>query len=227
MSRRRALLLAAISLSLSTTSGLGCVSSGKYDALQRERDTLAQERAQLEQRVDELTAAQERLLQDVEVKQQEVAELARVQDRLAGELATEVAMRQVDVQRLVDGIRLNVSEQLLFASGSAALSDAGRDLLKRIVSQLDPKKQIISVVGHADSYKLPARLREKYPTNWELAAARATIVVRVLSEAGIPGASLRAVSRGPFEPIATNETPEGRAQNRRTEIIVRQDPRAK
>jgi chemotaxis protein MotB len=185
-----------------------------------------QRRLMLEREVDTLTAAQQDLTRDIEAKDRAIAELTAVQERLSGELDTEVSMRQVDVERLADGIRLNVSDALLFPSGSAELDAKGRSVLTRIAGELDPERQIIAVVGHTDSYMLPDRLRARYATNWELAAARASIVVRALSEAGIPPTSLRAVSRGPFEPVASNETRVGRAQNRRTEIIVRQNPRA-
>lgn len=218
-------LLASLTL-LTLATLAGCVSSGSYEAVEAERDRLAAERQQLEQRVNTMTATERELARQLEAKEQQIAQLSVVQERLSGELETEVAMRQVDVQRLADGIRLNVSDDLLFPSGSAALGAKGREVLGRIASELDPASQIISVVGHTDSFMLPPRLRGQYPTNWELAGARAAIVVRALSEAGVPPPSLRAVSRGPFAPIASNETREGRAKNRRTEIIVRQNPRA-
>jgi chemotaxis protein MotB len=205
----------------------GCVSSSKYSALEAERDALARDRMQLEGQVNAMTASQQQLVRDVEAKNLQIAELTKVSQRLSDELDTEVAMRQVDIERLADGIRLNVSDQLLFPSGSAELDANGQAVLKRIAKELDPARQIIAVVGHTDSYMLPERLRSQFATNWELAAARATIVVRALSEAGITPTSLRAVSRGPFDPVASNETRQGRALNRRTEIIIRQDPHAK
>jgi chemotaxis protein MotB len=209
-------IVALLSL-FGVVNALACVSSGKYEEMEAERD-------ELEQQVGSLQAAEQRLAQDVEAKDQQIAQMMAQQERLSGELETEVAMRQVDVQRLADGIRLNVSDQLLFPSGSAELDARGRKVLARIAGELDPARQIISVVGHSDAYMLPGKLRDQFATNWELAASRAAIVVRALSEAGVPPTSLRAVSRGPFDPVASNDTARGRALNRRTEIIVRQDP---
>jgi chemotaxis protein MotB len=82
----------------------------------------------------------------------------------------------------------------------------------------------VFVEGHTDNVPVGRRLRERYPTNWELAGARAALVVRALSEGGVEPKRLRAVSRGPFAPIAANDTPENRARNRRTEIILRNAP---
>jgi chemotaxis protein MotB len=125
---------------------------------------------------------------------------------------------------MVNGVRLQVSDQLLFASGGATLNDKGRGLLGRVASQIADEEAIISVEGHTDTVAISKKLKQRYPTNWELAGARAAIVVRVLSEGGVDPAMLRAVSRGPFAPIADNATAEGRSRNRRTEILLRPIP---
>jgi chemotaxis protein MotB len=65
------------------------------------------------------------------------------------------------------------------------------------------------------------KLAERYPSNWELAGARAASVVRVMQEAGVPATQLVAVSRGETEPVASNDTEEGRAQNRRIDVRIR------
>ena len=72
--------------------------------------------------------------------------------------------------------------------------------------------------GHTDSLAIYGALKARYPTNWELAGARAAGVVRVLEEAGTDPTRLSAVSMGQYQPIASNDTPEGRAENRRIEI---------
>ena len=75
--------------------------------------------------------------------------------------------------------------------------------------------------GNTDNVPVGPELRKLYPTNWELAGARAAEVVRLLADNGVDPATMRAVSRGPFDPIASNDTAEGRAENRRTEIVLR------
>jgi chemotaxis protein MotB len=204
---------------------LGCVTQGKYDVLAAERDQLRAKRDVLEREVATLTAAKDELSDELTASQIEMVKLRETYDGLVGELKTEVATGRIEIQQLVDGIRLNVSDELLFPSGSAELNAAGRSLLSRVAAQIKAEKSIVEIEGHTDNVGISGTLKQRYPTNWELAAWRATSVVRVLSEAGMDPTMLRAVSRGPFAPIASNDTPEGRAKNRRTEIIVRHTPR--
>ncbi len=124
----------------------------------------------------------------------------------------------------MDGIRLAVSDELLFPSGSAELESGGRDVLIRVAKQIGDEQAIVAVEGHTDNVRIGPSLRKRYTSNWELAAARAAGVVRLLNENGLAGERLRAVSRGPFAPIASNDTAKGRARNRRTEIVLRPVP---
>ena len=64
-------------------------------------------------------------------------------------------------------------------------------------------------------------LVDRYPTNWELAGARADVVVRHLQSQGVNPGQMRAISAGQYHPVASNDTPQGRAQNRRTDIVLR------
>jgi chemotaxis protein MotB len=174
--------------------------------------------------VNETEVANEALRFELLKTETEVASLRGTYGELVDVLQAEVLAGQIEVLQLVDGIRLKVSEELLFRSGSARLSEKGRTLLARVAGQIADENAIISVEGHTDNVAISPSLRDRYATNWELAGARASSVVRVLSEAGVDPMQLRAVSRGPFAPIASNDTAEGRSQNRRTEIILRPLP---
>jgi chemotaxis protein MotB len=136
-----------------------------------------------------------------------------------------VASGQIHIEQLVDGVRVGLSDEILFASGSASLNDGGRAVLTRVAGMISDDKAIITVEGHTDSVGISKKLKSQFPTNWELAGARAASVVRLLSEQGVDPKTMRAVSRGPFAPIASNDTREGRAKNRRTEILLRPVPR--
>ncbi len=217
-------------LSVSTTA---CVTKGKYRGLEEERDLLASELAMLAAERDvlqddlEQRAAEARgLAAELEATEAQAAQMEVSYNELVGALETEVALGQIEVERVVNGIRLAVSDELLFSSGSAELDARGRELLARVADQIDEQDAIVSVEGHTDSLKVSSKLASRYPTNWELAGARAAIVVRVLAENGVSPEMLRAVSRGPFDPRATNETAEGRARNRRTEILLRPIPKS-
>ena len=155
------------------------------------------------------------------------AQLAKMQstyDELVGDLESEVSAGQIEIQRLREGIRLNVDDDVLFASGSAELDAVGRDVLERVADRLKGLDDFIEVRGHTDDRPIRGNLARRYPSNWELAGARAARVVRLLEERGIPGDRLAVVSRGPNDPRASNDTAEGRARNRRIEI--RLEPRS-
>ena len=79
----------------------------------------------------------------------------------------------------------------------------------------------IDIVGNTDNVPVGSERAERYPTNRELAAARAAVVVRFLQEAGVDPTKLEVISNGQYHPVASNDTPEGRAQNRRTDVLIR------
>ncbi len=186
---------------------LGCVSQGTYNEVQADRDQLSNRVQALER---ENTASEE-----------ELAELRARSAAIEDELRDEVVAGQILVKQVQDGIQVDVSNQLLFASGSAILSEKGRDVLLRLAKQLREGDETISVEGHTDNVMIGAALERQYPSNWELAGARAARVVRRLSAEGVDPKRLRAVSYGPFDPEASNDTEAGRAQNRRTQILLR------
>jgi chemotaxis protein MotB len=142
-------------------------------------------------------------------------------DQLVGELKDELASNQVKVKEMKDGINVNLSEEILFPSGSAELNKSGQEVITRVSSKLAGKEYQIIVVGFTDNIPIRGNLAKRYPTNWELAGARAASVVRLLEKTGIESKKLVATSYGENFPVASNETDEGRAQNRRIEIRLR------
>jgi chemotaxis protein MotB len=221
----------AVAIAASAALSLGCVTRATYDGLvtqheklRTERDALAEYTRALERQLESVNVSRDELSMQLAVTEVRAAEMRGTYDRLIGELQTEVASGQIEIQQLVDGIRLAVSDELLFPSGSAELERGGRDVLIRVAKQIGDEQAIVAVEGHTDNVRIGPSLRKRYTSNWELAAARAAGVVRLLNEQGLVGERLRAVSRGPFAPIASNDTLKGRARNRRTEIILRPVP---
>jgi chemotaxis protein MotB len=135
-------------------------------------------------------------------------------DGLISDLEDEVASGQIHIERLRSGLKLNLSEEILFPSGSATLNSSGTAVLKKVSRRLVELSHTIAVEGHTDNVPVARR----YASNWELAAARASSVVRLMIELGVEPERLKAVSRAEFAPIASNDTNEGRAKNRRIEI---------
>jgi len=163
--------------------------------------------------------------EELAAQREEVAKLRGTYEGLVADLESEVAAGQIQIEQLREGLRLNVSDEILFASGSSVLGAEGEALLRKVSAQLAPLDQRVEVRGHTDDLPISGRLRQRYPSNWELAGARAASVVRLLQQEGIRGARLAAVSLAEFQPVAPNDSPQHRALNRRIEIrLLPPDP---
>jgi len=182
--------------------------------LRQEREALAADVAKLERTRDLL----ETHLREREEEVEKLAKLSGSYESLVNDLEAEVASGQIQIEQLREGLRLNLSQDILFRSGQVDLEPYGVKVLRKVASQLEGMTQHVEVQGHSDDVPLSPSLAKRWGTNWELAAARASRVVRLFQEQGIAADRLRAVSYGPYAPVADNDTPEGRARNRRIEI---------
>lgn len=156
--------------------------------------------------------------QELAARKAEIAKIQSTYDELVTDLESEVSSGQIEIQRLKEGLRLNVSDDVLFATGSAELDSIGRDVLKKVAVQIRNLRDFIEVRGHTDNLRIRGSLAKRYPSNWELAAARAARVVRLFESEGIPGDRLVAVSLGENDPVVPNDTASNRQLNRRIEI---------
>ena len=114
------------------------------------------------------------------------------------------------------GVLLRLQGDLLFDSGSVAFKSKSLPLLDRLAVYSASVAHPIEVDGHTDDVPIATVV---YPSNWELSAARSGSAVRYLAEKGVPAARMRATGHADTVPVAPNETPEGRAKNRRIEIL--------
>ncbi len=211
---RAARAAAGVAPALPLAGLVACVSSGKYEKLASERDALKERLADAEGEKQSLASAKKE-------QEGELSSMRGTYDALLAELAQEVAAGQVQIQRLRDGIRVNLAQDILFPTGSAELDAQGRDVLTRVSSQLTKAGHRIEVEGHTDNVPIRGRT---YPSNWELAGARAARVVRLFEEQGVDRSSMAAVSFGEMRPVASNDDESGRAKNRRIEIRLLPQP---
>lgn len=123
------------------------------------------------------------------------------------------------VQVSMDGDRVTVdiSDRLLFASGEAGITAGGARAIDRIAGALLHNGYPLSVEGHTDSLPIAT---SAFPSNWELSAARASVVLRRLSSRGVDSDRMRAVGYADTRPVATNADEAGRALNRRVRVVV-------
>jgi chemotaxis protein MotB len=117
-------------------------------------------------------------------------------------------------------VYVSLEENLLFPSGSTVVNARGREALKKLGQVLERNPDInITIEGHTDN--VPYKSKGEIKDNWDLSVMRATAIIRILLEnQGIDPKRLTAAGKGEFSPLATNKTAEGRAKNRRTEIIL-------
>jgi chemotaxis protein MotB len=171
--------------------------------------------ADLQQTEAELEAA-------IREKEEALAAVQSTQDELLTELEQEIADGQIRVERLQNMLRVDMVDEILFDSGEATLKPAGVEVIRRVgeILKKAQDKQIV-VQGHTDNVPIIGRLAERFPTNWELSAARSVNVVRYLQEeGGLDPTRLSAASYSEYQPRAENETEEGRQKNRRIEIVL-------
>jgi len=191
------------------------------EALKKTAKELRSSRANLQSKL-KAEEEQAALMQtELEKTKSEVGRLASTYTTLMADLESEVSSGQIEIEQLREGIRGSVSDDIIFASGSAELDPIGKQVLDKVSQELLSLNHSIEVQGHTDDRGLKASLAERFPTNWELAAARSARVVRLMQENGIGGERLRVVSFASFRPLVPNDSPENRAQNRRIEIRLK------
>lgn len=188
----------------------------QMEDLRQERETLDRDVRRLSRTKAELSASLKRRETELAERNEELSRLRGTYDSLVQELEAEVAAGEIQIEQLREGLRLNVAQDILFASGSAQLNQSGQRVLRKVSEQLVKLGHEVEVQGHTDN--VPVRANARFASNWELAAARATQVVRLFASQGVDPTRLRAVSFGEHHPVASNDTPEGRLRNRRIEI---------
>jgi chemotaxis protein MotB len=155
-------------------------------------------------------------------KDEEIRRLKGTYDDLVTDLKGEIEKGEIKVTRIRDKLSVNLVEKVLFDSGRAEVKAQGEAVLKKVGAILGGvKDKEIRIEGYTDNVPIGENLRKRFPSNWELSTQRAINVLRFLEEqGGVDGARLSAVGYGPFRPMADNQTPEGRSQNRRIEIVL-------
>ena len=185
----------------------GCVSKGTYDDVVEENISLMQQNVALYERV--------------ELRDEEVQMLLDEQEEIAEELELLITAGSVKMELLKDGLQLQLDNEVLFTTGSATLKASGQQVLKQLVDELEELPYQILVIGNTDSVPVGAELAGRYPNNWFLAGARAASVVTYMEQQGVPSVQLVPISWGSVHPVASNDTPEGRSENRRIEVRLR------
>lgn len=189
--------------------------------LTQTRDQVAQNEAMLSKKDAELMDKVKRmdeLTRKLDAQTMALTGLRKkVADALGNFKSDELTVTQKDGK-----IYVSLSEKLLFKSGSADVDPKGKDAIGQLAAVLNANSDIgVLVEGHTDSIPMASG---RFKDNWELSAARATSIVRLLTvDHKLDPKRVTAAGRGEFIPVASNKDAEGRARNRRTEIILTPD----
>jgi chemotaxis protein MotB len=171
--------------------------------LDSSKEQIAEQRRRLAQ-LQALMDQQKRAIQDIRKK---------MTDALVG-----FNSRDLSVSIKNGKVYVSLSENLLFPSGSATVNPKGKEALGKLATVLNTNPDItVDIEGHTDSVPIHGR----YPDNWALSVARSTAIVRILTtDYQVDPMRVIASGHSSYDPVQTNSTPEGRALNRRTEIIL-------
>jgi chemotaxis protein MotB len=139
---------------------------------------------------------------------------------LSAQLANDIKLKNVEIQKLEESLSVTLLDKVLFRSGSTVIMKEGKDILTRVAASLKNSNEGIRVEGHTDNVAIGSILIKSIPTNWELSALRATSVVRFLEAQGIASERMQATGHSKFKPVTENTTADNKQLNRRVEILL-------
>jgi chemotaxis protein MotB len=163
------------------------------------------------------TSEPDRSLVDEEISQAAADSLQSIASSVREAFGELIQNEQLKVRGNELWIEIELSSSLLFPSGDAVPNNGAFELVEKIAKILAPYENPVHVEGFTDN--LPIQTAQ-FPTNWELSAARAASIVRMLAMDGVNPGRLASVGYGEFQPVADNATAEGRARNRRVVLVV-------
>jgi chemotaxis protein MotB len=144
-------------------------------------------------------------------------ELSQISDLVTEKFSQLIDDQMIQVSSNELWLQIELKDSILFSSGSADASEQAQKIFDEIALILKSYSNPVQVEGFTDNIPINSA---KYPTNWELSSARASAIVKYLATKGVAPERLSAVGYGEYQPVASNETDVGRAQNRRVAIMV-------
>jgi chemotaxis protein MotB len=162
-------------------------------------------------------------------REQGLRRKSKVYEGMVKNLEKEVRAGNLKLEEIQGRLTVSVLDKIVFNAGGVDINPAGKavlDKLAKLLKGITDKR--IQVEGHTDNVPVRPRASLRYKDNWELSTLRAASVVRYLHEkGGVDPTLLSSVGYGPYQPVTTNKTPEGRRKNRRIEIVLTPLPKKK
>lgn len=199
---------------------------GNLSLHQQQIDAMHEQLTDMQQTNDQLLTTIEELNHALEkekiAREARLAKVKNTYNQLVGALEDEIKRGELTISNLEGQLSVNLLNKILFDSGKTTIKKEGQKVLQTLGDVLNkfPDKAL-QIAGHTDNVQISERLRERYPSNWELSTARATNVVHFLQDkVGLSGERMIAAGYSEYQPVADNEDAEGRALNRRIQILL-------
>ena len=218
----------------------GCVSTSTFEAKQVELNAKNKELAACETRakeqLDSCTSAKGETETKLKIAMQElgayrqVAEtnkskvetLQKQEDDLRARLSKELTDKNVEIEQLKGQLSVRMLDRIAFRSGSTTILPEGMEALDKLAEAIKGSTDTIRIEGHTDDTPISERLLSRYPSNWELSAARAASVARYFeTKHEIDPKRLESAGFSMYRPVAPNDSPENKERNRRVEIVLK------
>jgi chemotaxis protein MotB len=187
----------------------------QYAILKKINTQMAEENKTLKQELDKKKSV-------IQLQGEVIRLLDDTKQTIETSLKDQIAAQEIEVVENEDTLKVIFVDKILFDSGSVEIKPKGKEVLLIMAASLkDNKNHNIVVEGHTDDIPLGPILRKRFPSNWELSTARAAAVARIFQdEGGIQPERLSVRGYSSYRSVASNQTEEGRRQNRRIEIIL-------
>lgn len=211
----------------------GCVSTSTFEEKSAElvacetraKNDLAACNAARDETEARLAAATQELeayRQTAEANKQKLEAVQQRENQLRERMQKELTDKSVEIEQLRGQLTVRMLDKIVFRSGSADILPEGMTVLDKLVEAIKDGTDIIRVEGHTDDTPISDKLRKKYPSNWELSAARASAVARYIeTKHHIDPKRLESLGFSMYHPVAPNDTDENKTRNRRVEIVLK------
>ncbi|MCR4331817.1 MAG: OmpA family protein [Sulfuricaulis sp.] len=211
----------------------GCVSTSTFDEKQAE---LAACQKQAKNDLDACHGARSELdtklavanqelsvyRQAAEARQSKLDALQNQEKQLRERLSKELTDKNVEIEQLRGQLSVRMLDKIVFKSGSADILPQGTEVLDKLADAIKDSTDTIRVEGHTDDTPISDKLKVKYPSNWELSAARASAVARYFeTKHFINPKRLESLGFSMYHPVAPNDSDENKQRNRRVEIVLK------
>lgn len=187
----------------------------KLGIASNEKNDLSKEKSELSKSVAEMKAA----LEESQKRRQETEKRLAEFRELTAKFRSLVDAGKLKIKFVNGKMVLALSTDILFPSGSASLSPQGKTAIAEVTGLLSSlKDKKYQIEGHTDN--VPILTKKQFDSNWELASARAMSVLNTMLDSGMPATHISIASYGDTQPVASNNTKEGKSSNRRIAIVV-------